>query len=365
MSSAGSTRRVGWVLLLFAILAAFVSALVILLKQPDAKNGRPSTDAGLYVKVVESEVGETLNLPALAQWTVRAVPTPGISEGVVTDISVSTVKRITGGEVLFDLNQQPVTAWIGDVPSYRSFGLGDVGADVDQFISFLVLEGFLKADSSRRSFDRNVRDATRSWQRRAGLPESGRFEPQWFIFFPDLPVLVSVDAQVGDRWASDESVNIWEPDPLVYVDVGGVPATRLVAGIRAHLRYEKFSWEATIASVTAVASEDGTITSDGAVRVTLVSSGCICDHLPYSTEPVRMDATIDVVPPVKGATVPSSAIGADSMGNTFVLDIYGEKRPVVVLAQSDGRTVVKGLQPGQEVRAVVETSDTQLPAAAA
>jgi peptidoglycan hydrolase-like protein with peptidoglycan-binding domain len=107
---------------------------------------------------------------------------------------------IAAGQVLYQVDNQPVILMIGALPAWRPFGIGMTdGPDVTQLQRGLITEGYgsglLTAPTGE--FDQLTADAVARWQLAHGYPVTGQVALGQIIFQP-APVLVgAVTAAVG------------------------------------------------------------------------------------------------------------------------------------------------------------------------
>jgi hypothetical protein len=92
------------------------------------------------VEVVAGEVGSSINLNTVAQWTPIPVGS-NQAAGTVTTVSVKPGDEVTQGSILYSVNLRPVVIAQGSIPSFRAKSVGTSGADVTQLQTLLAALG--------------------------------------------------------------------------------------------------------------------------------------------------------------------------------------------------------------------------------
>ncbi|AZM49029.1 peptidoglycan-binding protein [Streptomyces sp. WAC 06738] len=126
------------------------------------------------------------------------------TDGTLTELPRAGA-RVTRGEALYELDDEPVTLLYGDLPAYRALAPGAEGTDVAQLernLSALGYTGFTVDDAYSGATAAAVRD----WQADLGAGATGRVEPGQVVFAPGPVVVASVDAQRGDLVAPGADV---------------------------------------------------------------------------------------------------------------------------------------------------------------
>lgn len=322
-------------------------AIATVLDEPDeVLESTPFT----FVEVVEGEVGASITLNTVAEWT----PVPvGVTQasGTVTTVNVDPGQEVSAGIVLFTVNLRPVVIAQGDVPGFRALAVGTVGSDVAQLQQFLTTLG-LYAGAVDGSFGGATASAVRAWQRSLGLQATGVLEPGDLIFVPTLPTRVALDGEKvvrGATLAAGESVVSGLPaSPEFRIPVTEQQAGLLTAGIRVEIT------SPTGAAWEGFAGERST-DANGIIEVALtgrdgaVICGEACREIPV-TEPALLLSRIITVESVAGLTVPSAALVTDASGEVSVIDSDGEERPVSVVTSARGMSVIEGVDAGLRVR---------------
>lgn len=253
-------RRYGWLLAAGALVAVVV-ALALVDRQPGADIEETVTLK--FVDVVQTDLveeteydgtlgrpaGDSLNAPT--QGTVTWLPEPGdtlevgdaafeidgvnvvviygdlpqyrtlasspdtqsvgsVAAGVITSV-VEPGELIEQGDVLYEVDGEPVVALYGTAPAYRD--LADLstnitGEDVGQLENALDALGFVS--EGEMTVDDEFTGATASvveqWQEAIGANEDGRVDLGEVVFIDGPSRVLGVQAQVGDRVASGQDV---------------------------------------------------------------------------------------------------------------------------------------------------------------
>jgi peptidoglycan hydrolase-like protein with peptidoglycan-binding domain len=92
-------------------------------------------------------------------------------EGIVTWL-VDEAEVLERGDLLYRVNERPVTLLYGDVPMYRDLRPGDTGTDVAQLKANLAELGYDGFDDDDE-FSPSVADAVRAWQEDVGVEPTG------------------------------------------------------------------------------------------------------------------------------------------------------------------------------------------------
>jgi len=105
------------------------------------------------------------------------------------------------GDVLMEVNDEPVVILYGDIPAYRALRRYDEGTDVEQLEAALVALGYV--DESDMTVDGDFTWTTQTivteWQEAIGAPEDGRVDLGEVIFVPGPFTLETVNVAIGDQ----------------------------------------------------------------------------------------------------------------------------------------------------------------------
>ncbi|WP_249713927.1 peptidoglycan-binding protein [Rhizomonospora bruguierae] len=109
----------------------------------------------------------------------------------------ATDARISRGQALFNVDNQPVVLMYGRLPAYRRLAPGDEGADVKQLeqnLKALGYGGFTVDDE----YTSATADAVKRWQKKLGLPETGVVDLGRVVFAPAAIRVDALSLGVGD-----------------------------------------------------------------------------------------------------------------------------------------------------------------------
>lgn len=322
-------------------------AIATVLDEPDeVLDSTPFT----FVEVVEGEVGSSLNLNTVAEWTSAPVGATQ-ANGTITTVNIEPGQEVAAGTVLFTVNLRPVVVAQGDVPTFRPLQAGTTGADVAQLQRLLASLELYSGDADGR-FGEGAAASVRAWQRSLDLQATGVVEPGDVIFVPALPARVALDAELIARGATvtagDVVVSALPTSPIFSIPVTEQQASLLTTGVRVEITSPTGqAWEGF--------AGEQTTNEDGLIEVFLegldgsVICGDACGELP-TTEPSLLQSRIITVENVAGLTVPSAALVTDASGTVSVIDSDGETRPVEVVTSARGMSIIEGVDAGLRVR---------------
>lgn len=121
--------------------------------------------------------------------------TAGRLPGTVTGLPDSG-ERITRGEALYRVDDEPVVLMYGSVPAYRALRPGVEGQDVEQLernLAALGYDGFTADDT----YTEATAEAVRAWQEDQGLAETGEVEAGRVVFAPAAVRVDALDTEEG------------------------------------------------------------------------------------------------------------------------------------------------------------------------
>jgi hypothetical protein len=164
------------------------------------------------VKVEKRELSAMISLSATL--TYRAGP-DGSPYSVINQASGTYTELpapgqvISQGQVLYRVNDGPVTLLYGSTPAYRSLSAGASGADVAELNADLVALGYaasteLSATSS--VFGSATASAVEKLQADLGVTQSGTLALGQAVFEPTAVRVTSVSAQLGGSTLADQTV---------------------------------------------------------------------------------------------------------------------------------------------------------------
>ncbi|MEV0170104.1 peptidoglycan-binding protein [Streptomyces sp. NPDC050803] len=114
-------------------------------------------------------------------------------------------ERITRGEALYRVDDEPVVLMYGAVPAYRELRPGVEGRDVEQLernLKALGHDGFTVDDV----YTEATADAVRQWQEDLGLAETGTVTPDRVVFAPAAVRVDALDTEEGAATAPGQKV---------------------------------------------------------------------------------------------------------------------------------------------------------------
>jgi hypothetical protein len=119
--------------------------------------------------------------------------------GVYTQLPAAgqVVRR---GQVLYQVNGDPVVLLYGSVPAYRSLSEGMTGADVRQLNANLVALGYATSselDPASDYFSAETAYALELYQDHLGIPETGSLAPAQAVFLSSAARVTTISAQLG------------------------------------------------------------------------------------------------------------------------------------------------------------------------
>lgn len=322
------------------------SAKTVLSPAPDVLAGTPFT----YVNVVEGEVGSSINLNTVAEWT----PLPAGSNqaiGTVTTVDVEVGAEVSAGTTLYTVDLRPVVIATGAIPAFRVLSEGATGADVQQ------LQGLLRAldfytGAQDGGFGAQTTSAVKRWQKSLGVAEDGVVQPGDIIFVSALPTRIVLDAEVVKRGAplqgGEPILTALPAAPTFKISVTDTQAFLMPAGTRVEVTgplQEVWTGYVVDQEVDAqsgifviLAGQDGALICADA-----------CGTIPAVGE-VLLSSRIVTVESVSGLTVPSAALRSNTDASVSVIDDTGTEYAVLVITSARGMSIVDGVPAGTAVR---------------
>lgn len=152
------------------IVAAGAVAWAVAAVTEPAADPLETTDFTL-VEVTSGEVGSSIQLNSVAEWT----PEPAGANraaGVVTGVQVEAGAEVAQGSVLYTVDLRPVVIAQGNVPAFRDIGDRSVGADVRQVQQMLTDLGFYRGEIGGEAGAMTVA-AIKAWQKSLGVDQTG------------------------------------------------------------------------------------------------------------------------------------------------------------------------------------------------
>jgi hypothetical protein len=322
-----------------ALVGAGVAGVVLL--GDDAPSGADAEAAGAeepptLVEVVRRDLARTEELDGTVSYG-TAAPLVLAAEGTLTDLpAVGDV--IEPGDVVAEVDGQPIIALGGPTPLWRTLGPGvDDGSDV------LVVEYVLAALGYAEAHDMTVdeewtsatTEAVEDFQEDHGQDDDGQIDLGEVVFI-DGPVRVEAVAGAVGQSAGEAGIEVTSPQRSVHVDLPVDDAELMAVGDAVEV--ESATGEvlpATVATIGAAeTADDGSSTLP--VTLTIASGADLADRSPV-TVLVEIAAADDVL------AVPVEALLALAEGG------YAVER-----ADADGTTELIAVQLGVFADGMVE-----------
>jgi len=303
------------------------------------------------VEVVRGEVGSAIHLNTFAAWEPVLIAS-NRAEGIVTEVHIPPGAEVRQGDLLYEVNERPVTIAEGSVPAYRDVTSGMKGSDVRQLQQLLSDLGWYNGPVVGES-GAGTGAAIRAWQRDLGVEATGIVNLGDIMFVPILPSRVALDAGVVHRGAivvgSEPALSGLPTSPAFTIPVTESQATMMPAGTRVAVSSPAgATWEGFVA-------EHVREPDSGALSVVLVGAagaavcGPDCDEVPVGGS-VALASRIVTVEPTKGLVVPSAALISNADGQIAVISANGDALPVEVVVAAQGMSVIEGVEAGTRVR---------------
>lgn len=346
-------RRVLWgaLLLVLGLLAGWAVSRVFGGSEPPVEIADYT-----YVEVVPGEVFDVRTLRAVASWDVVPVATNRAS-GTVTSVFAGSGDIVDVGDVLYEVDERPVVAAVGDIPAYRSLSRGTRGGDVGQLQRMLSSLGWYDGEPDG-VFSASVRDAVRDWQESLAVERSGVVELGDIVFLPEFPIRVVLDETVIARGrvlaGGEDAIGTLGESPRFVIDLGvnqtdPVPVGETVR-LEAVIGGSEISWEA-VAGETRLGPDGWMVGLLPLGGMTICSDEC--GLIPVGSG-WSLDAALVRVPHTAGLVVPVAALASMADGRTGVVGEAGEFVEVEVLAVARGMAVVEGVDEATRVRVPAE-----------
>ncbi|HEU5223385.1 MAG TPA: peptidoglycan-binding domain-containing protein [Candidatus Lumbricidophila sp.] len=313
-----------------------------------AKDVLDST-AFTYVKVVTGEVGASIELNTVAEWTPVPVGS-NLASGVVTSVNIEAGSEVNAGTVLYTVNARPVVIAQGSMPAFRSLSTEASGTDVKQLQSMLAALGFRSGADGK--FDWVTRKAVQSWQTSLGLEPDGVVQAGDVIFVPALPTRVALDAAQVKRGAAlsggEAVVQGLPPAPSFTIPVTPNQSSLMPTGTQVEITGPAGdTWAGSV--IDQKADDQGGVTVTLAGKDGANICGSACATIPV-TGRALLRSRIITVKSVAGSTVPSAALLSHGDGSLVVIDDKRVEHPVTVVTSARGMSVIEGVADGTMVR---------------
>lgn len=307
----------------------------------------PSEPEYLLAEAQRTTVGNSLGLSARATW--RSTPQgTNRAAGTVTRGVLEPGGKVSSGQIVYFVDEEPVTVVQGKVPAYRDLQAPMRGEDVRQLEQFLHDNGmeWLKVDDR---YTTDTAKAVRRWQKKVGLEPTGVVRLRDIIFVPETEFrgTLAEGIKVGANLAGGETaLSVVDGEPKFTMGLENMQMSMFDVGSTVLLSSPHGDWEAEIANI--IEGENGP-----QANLVALGGGSICGEECGAlslTDPNVLSARIVLVPDTEGVGVPSAALSTRADGAAFVMGADGEELPVTIVAASGGTTVVDGIEEGTKVR---------------
>lgn len=350
------TKILGFVATL-AVAALVGWAVVVVFAPPsEAVVESPFTD----VEVISGEVGSSISLNTVAEWTQQPAGT-NRAAGVVTAVGVVPGDEVVAGQSLYEVDLRQVIVAMGETPAFRDVSVGSKGADVLQIQQFLATMG-IYGGAQDGEFGTGTAAAVRDWQESNGVDQDGIVRRADLMFVPKLPGRVTLDGEVvfrGATLAGGEAVlSVLPAEPSFTVPVTRQQAAKISPGADVMITVHDHVWLAV------AAGQEPSPDSGDQVDVALAAPdtgsicGADCALVPVEGESL-LPSMIITQPTVTGLVVPSAALKSAASGDVSVIGVDGVSRAVTVVASARGMSIVEGVAAGLRVRIPAELDEVE------
>lgn len=344
---------------ILAVLAATaflaVATFVALQSMRDSPAQTAAAAHSETVVVVASRLLQTVQLAGATLGYSDARIVSGIEAGTLTALP-ATGSVIGRGDVLYRVDERPVTLFFGAVPAWRSLGPADSpGHDIRQLKLNLVAFGddparHIKLDDR---WNRATTFALERWQSRRGEVPTGTVSLGEIVFLPGPRRVGVVTAVVGGPANGPlYTTTSLEPIATVLLDATQEALARRGSHVRVRLPSGRTGL-GVVASVTFVAASPPTNSSSVAATVIVSVSGTFAQLGGYNYLDGAPATVMFQSASVRALAVPVTALLAVA-GGGFALELAGTHRLVPVSTGMDagGFVQVSGaLHPGLRVLA--------------
>lgn len=313
--------------------------------------------ADLTYEVQSGRVERVLEFTATTAYQ-RRLLAYGSGDGVVTAVNVRPGRLVASGDRLYSLDEQPVIAVEGVVPSYRDLVPSAVGRDVAQVQRMLIAVGFLQG-AADGNFDYATEVAVRSWQEAEGLSVTGKVTRSSIVFVPGLPAKLQLADTVGigkQLSPGVEAVYGLSAAPRFEIVLSEEQTDLVPLDAPVVVSAGESRWRGEILRATNRGTSELVLTLGKPNGVPLC--GEECDKVPAG-QSSSYPASITAVPRSRGPIVPASALRSDASGQAFVTGIDGTRIPVTVIASNGGWSVVEGVDEGESLN-LFQSADTDV-----
>lgn len=261
--------------------------------------------------------------------------------------------EVDNGDLLYEVNHEPVVLLTGSVPSYRTLQRSDTGDDVAVLQAALVRlgydpDGLVEIDGQ---FGALTEDMVEAWQQAIGAEVDGAVDLGEIVVRSGASRVASVAVGTGDEVSSDTTILVLSSvDRVIELDVEADRVHLLADGRGVDVRLP----DRTLVAGRVVSIDSVVDAGTGTVRVIVESNGIVAasDQAPVTvlvTSDLAMDALV----------VETEAI-MSTLTDGYVLEVIEDDGSTVTLpievGVTDGTVVVvsgAGLEVGLRVRAPI------------
>jgi Putative peptidoglycan binding domain len=303
-----------------------------------------------FVEVVTGDVGSSINLNTVAEWTPIPVGS-NLAAGTVTTVNVEAGQEVGPGVTLFTVGLRPVVIAQGSIPAFRALAAGSKGADVAQLQSMLTALS-LYSGAVDGVFGSRTGAAVKAWQKSVGVTADGVVQPGDVVFVPALPTRIALDTTIVKRGAilsgGEVVVTGLPAAPTFVVPVTDTQAALMPTGTRVEITGPAAEpWEGFVVDQLSGVDQTITVVLAGKDGATICADTCA--SIPV-TEKSLLSSRIVTVESVTGLTVPSAALLSRADGTLSVIDDQGIETTVTVVTSARGMSIIEGVAAGTKVR---------------
>jgi peptidoglycan hydrolase-like protein with peptidoglycan-binding domain len=316
------------------------------------KNILDSTDH-VYVDVTTGEVGSSLKLNTLVEWS----PLPAganLATGTVTTVDVEPGQKVTPGTKLYTVDLRPVVIAEGTIPAFGAIDSNSANSLVKQLQAMLKSIGLYDGPTDGE-WGRHTTAALHAWQEQLGLVQDGVVQPGDIIFVPTLPARVALNAELIKRGkfllGGEEIVSSLPDSPTFTIPVTFTQAGIISVGTRVEVTGPaKQEWEGFVLETTvSKTGEPGVVDVVLSGKAGAAICGNECGTIPLTGQ-APLESRIVTVETESGLVVPTAALLTTADGSSVVIDDKGASLSVTLITSARGETIIEGIPAETRVR---------------
>jgi hypothetical protein len=236
-----------------------------------ADNADPTSVATLTRQDLSAQTQEQATLGYAGSYSVVDQ-----AQGTVTSLR-AVGQVISQGQVLYEVNGQPVVLLFGSTPAYRDLSLGESGSDVEQLNEDLVALGDYSTGATVPTwdaFDAATEYGVKKLQGALGVTENGTLALGQVVFLPTAARVTSVTATLGAPIQAGQTVmGATSTTRQVSIALDADQQSEVAVGDRVMITLpNNQSTPGVISSVGTVAAAASSESSDSAATVTVLVS---------------------------------------------------------------------------------------------